>query len=314
MTAPILDRFHPQVATWFTEVFAAPTPVQERAWRAIADGENALVVAPTGSGKTLAAFLWSLNSLVELAGQQALPIDGAQRSTHGGVKVLYISPLKALGVDVENNLRAPLNGIARVAQRMGRDMPDISVGVRSGDTPQAERNRQVRKPPDIDVRRLAHLPVALGLRGVAGAHADRDVRHVAAHALRHARDAVQRRAQVVLHVDAEGLERRDVEDLHAAVGGALRAVDGQGLLPGELDEGVERPEERGERLAGAGGRDHERVLPVRDRAPRPLLHGRGRREDLGEPRGHLGVEAVEDRRGHSADSSPWSSARVCRWR
>ena len=149
MTAPILDRFHPQVATWFTEVFAAPTPVQERAWRAIADGENALVVAPTGSGKTLAAFLWSLNSLVERAGQQALPIDGAQRSTHGGVKVLYISPLKALGVDVENNLRAPLNGIARVAQRMGRDMPDISVGVRSGDTPQAERNRQVRKPPDI---------------------------------------------------------------------------------------------------------------------------------------------------------------------
>ena len=70
-------------------------------------------------------------------------------STHGGVRVLYISPLKALGVDVENNLRAPLSGIARVARRMGRDMPDISVAVRSGDTPQAERNRQLRKPPDI---------------------------------------------------------------------------------------------------------------------------------------------------------------------
>ena len=149
MTGSILDRFHPQVAGWFQDVFAAPTAVQEQAWRAISDDENALVVAPTGSGKTLAAFLWALNSLVERSGQQALPIDGANTSTHGGVRVLYISPLKALGVDVENNLRAPLAGIARVAQRLGRDMPDISVGVRSGDTPQAERNRQVRKPPDI---------------------------------------------------------------------------------------------------------------------------------------------------------------------
>ncbi|WIM68371.1 ATP-dependent helicase [Corynebacterium breve] len=149
MTENILNRFHPQVATWFHEVFAAPTAVQSQAWEAISAGENSLVVAPTGSGKTLAAFLWSLNSLVERAGQQALPIDGAKTSSHGGVKVLYISPLKALGVDVENNLRAPLTGIARVAERLGRQMPDISVAVRSGDTPQAERNRQLRKPPDI---------------------------------------------------------------------------------------------------------------------------------------------------------------------
>ena len=149
MPSCVLGRFHPQVATWFEEVFAEPTEVQEQAWKSISEGENTLVVAPTGSGKTLAAFLWSLNSLVERAGQQALPIDGAERSTHGGVRVLYISPLKALGVDVENNLRAPLAGIARVAQRLGRDMPDISVGVRSGDTPQSERNRQLRKPPDI---------------------------------------------------------------------------------------------------------------------------------------------------------------------
>ena len=149
MPSSVLGRFHPQVATWFEEVFAEPTEVQEQAWKSISEGENTLVVAPTGSGKTLAAFLWSLNSLVERAGQQALPIDGAERSTHGGVRVLYISPLKALGVDVENNLRAPLAGIARVAQRLGRDMPDISVGVRSGDTPQSERNRQLRKPPDI---------------------------------------------------------------------------------------------------------------------------------------------------------------------
>ena len=114
MSSPILTRFHPQVAQWFEDVFAAPTKVQEGAWEAISQGENALVVAPTGSGKTLAAFLWSLNSLVERAGQQALPIDGASASTHGGVRVLYISPLKALGVDVENNLRAPLNGLSLI--------------------------------------------------------------------------------------------------------------------------------------------------------------------------------------------------------
>ena len=155
MSDDVLARFHPQVATWFEEVFASPTTVQDRAWRSISAGENTLVVAPTGSGKTLAAFLWSLNQMVNRAGQQTLHFaDNAalQRSTHGmrdGVSVLYISPLKALGVDVENNLRAPLTGIARVAQRMGLDMPDVSVAVRSGDTPQAERNRQARKPPDI---------------------------------------------------------------------------------------------------------------------------------------------------------------------
>ncbi|MDO5512906.1 ATP-dependent helicase [Corynebacterium sp.] len=153
MTSSILHRFRPQVATWFEEVFAAPTDVQEAAWSAISAGDHALVVAPTGSGKTLAAFLWALNNLVEREGQLALPgtgtgTTGASRSD-GGVKVLYISPLKALGVDVENNLRAPLGGIARVAQRLGLDVPDITVGVRSGDTPQAERARQLRRPPDI---------------------------------------------------------------------------------------------------------------------------------------------------------------------
>ncbi|WP_257158900.1 DEAD/DEAH box helicase [Corynebacterium cystitidis] len=149
MSEKILDRFHPQVATWFSEVFAGPTAVQTEAWTAISAGENSLVVAPTGSGKTLAAFLWSLNSLVERDGQQVLPVGRATGSETRGVTVLYISPLKALGVDVENNLRAPLSGIARVAQRKGRPMPNISVAVRSGDTPQSERNRQVRKPPDI---------------------------------------------------------------------------------------------------------------------------------------------------------------------
>ncbi|MFC6317986.1 Lhr family helicase [Corynebacterium gerontici] len=148
----ILTRFRPQVATWFQEVFEAPTAVQEQAWSHISAGEHALVVAPTGSGKTLAAFLWALNGLVEAPGQTALPTGHAaskSKEDGAGVKVLYISPLKALGVDVENNLRAPLNGINHVAARLGLDHADITVGVRSGDTPQAERSRQVRRPPDI---------------------------------------------------------------------------------------------------------------------------------------------------------------------
>ena len=156
-TESILTRFSPQVAGWFRDVFAAPTPVQEGAWRAISAGENALVVAPTGSGKTLAAFLWSLNTLVQSVGQTTLNIGDfdARIKTSGrerdgrGVKVLYISPLKALGVDVERNLRAPLVGINQIAARLGLEHTDISVAVRSGDTPASERSRQVRKPPDI---------------------------------------------------------------------------------------------------------------------------------------------------------------------
>ncbi|MDV2431126.1 ATP-dependent helicase [Corynebacterium tuberculostearicum] len=149
MPENILDRFRPQVARWFRDVFAAPTAVQAQAWEKISRGEHALVVAPTGSGKTLAAFLWALNNLVEREGQLALPVGSGTTGSAAGVKVLYISPLKALGVDVENNLRAPLTGIARTAENLGLDVPDISVGVRSGDTPSAERARQVRKPPDI---------------------------------------------------------------------------------------------------------------------------------------------------------------------
>lgn len=153
MTKNILSRFKPAVAGWFEDVFTQPTQVQEQSWEAISQGSHALLVAPTGSGKTLAAFLWALNNLMEREGQTSLPVakreDSSDSSSHGGVKVLYISPLKALGVDIERNLRVPLAGISRVAQRLGVDEPDISIGVRSGDTPQSERNRQLRKPPDV---------------------------------------------------------------------------------------------------------------------------------------------------------------------
>ena len=161
MPKNILSRFKPAVAGWFEDVFTEPTAVQTQAWDAISQGNHALLVAPTGSGKTLAAFLWALNNLLEREGQTSLPLsagneeagsrgaDGASTASGGGVKVLYISPLKALGVDIERNLRVPLAGISRVAQRLGVDEPDISIGVRSGDTPQSERNRQLRKPPEV---------------------------------------------------------------------------------------------------------------------------------------------------------------------
>ncbi|MGH3578823.1 MAG: DEAD/DEAH box helicase, partial [Mycobacterium sp.] len=117
-------------------------PAQADAWPAIADGHNTLVIAPTGSGKTLAAFLWAIDNLAGLA---AAPPD--QRIP--GTRILYVSPLKALAVDVERNLRTPLAGMTRVAERRGLPAPQISVGVRSGDTPPARRRQLVTNPPDV---------------------------------------------------------------------------------------------------------------------------------------------------------------------
>ncbi|PBJ64199.1 ATP-dependent helicase, partial [Mycobacterium avium subsp. hominissuis] len=132
-----LGRFSAITREWFTSTFAAPTTAQAQAWSAIADGHNTLVIAPTGSGKTLAAFLWALDSL---AGQ-------AERAP--GTRVLYVSPLKALAVDVERNLRTPLAGLTRIAERAGLPAPDISVGVRSGDTPPTARRQLINRPPDV---------------------------------------------------------------------------------------------------------------------------------------------------------------------
>ena len=136
----VLDLFGPATRAWFADSFVAPTPAQDDAWRAVATGSNALVVAPTGSGKTLAAFLWSLDRLAAAPP----PDDPLHRC-----RVLYVSPLKALAVDVERNLRAPLAGIARSAAQLGLAPPEITVGIRSGDTPADERRRFQRHPPDI---------------------------------------------------------------------------------------------------------------------------------------------------------------------
>ncbi|HEX6920616.1 MAG TPA: DEAD/DEAH box helicase, partial [Actinomycetes bacterium] len=135
----VLDRFSPATRAWFEGSFAAPTAAQAGAWDAIGAGRNALVVAPTGSGKTLAAFLWSIDRLAGAAAPEP------QRRC----RVLYVSPMKALAVDVERNLRSPLTGIRHASTRLGLPEPDIEVAIRSGDTPADERRRFARRPPDI---------------------------------------------------------------------------------------------------------------------------------------------------------------------
>ncbi|MDQ1645141.1 MAG: ATP-dependent helicase Lhr and Lhr-like helicase [Cryptosporangiaceae bacterium] len=135
-----LGAFSPATRAWFDGAFAAATPAQAGAWSAVSKGEHALVVAPTGSGKTLAAFLWSLDRLATAP----RPADPGRRC-----RVVYVSPLKALAVDVERNLRSPLAGIRQTAQRLGLPEPEIEVGMRTGDTPAADRRAFARTPPDI---------------------------------------------------------------------------------------------------------------------------------------------------------------------
>jgi ATP-dependent Lhr-like helicase len=135
-----LDGFSPATRAWFEGAFAQATQAQAGAWQSIGKGEDTLVVAPTGSGKTLAAFLWAIDKLAALPPPQ----DPKQRC-----RVLYVSPLKALAVDIERNLRAPLTGIRQAAQRLGLAEPDIRVGIRTGDTAAEERRKLASKPPDI---------------------------------------------------------------------------------------------------------------------------------------------------------------------
>lgn len=135
-----LAGFSPATRAWFTGAFAAPTAAQEGAWTAAQAGRHALVVAPTGSGKTLAAFLWALDRLAS----SPPPEDPRHRC-----RVLYVSPLKALAVDVQRNLRSPLAGIRQAARRLGLPVPDVTVGMRTGDTPADERRLFARTPPDV---------------------------------------------------------------------------------------------------------------------------------------------------------------------
>ena len=136
-----LSAFTPAVRDWFGTSFDAPTRAQRDGWKAIAAGDHSLILAPTGSGKTLAAFLLAIDRL-----SAAPPPEDPKART----RVLYVSPLRALAVDIEKNLRAPLAGIQHAADRFGTPLAHApEVAIRTGDTPSRERQRMIRRPPDI---------------------------------------------------------------------------------------------------------------------------------------------------------------------
>ncbi len=136
---PVLGWFSDPVAEWFRTTFGSPTPAQAQGWPAIVGGEHSLVLAPTGSGKTLAAFLWAIDRL----SREPVPDEKAR------TRVLYLSPLRALAVDIEKNLRSPLAGVRLAGERMGIAVHEPTVGIRTGDTSANERRSLVRHPPDI---------------------------------------------------------------------------------------------------------------------------------------------------------------------
>lgn len=147
-----MEGFGAATRQWFEQAFASPTPVQQQGWEAIARGEHALLIAPTGSGKTLAAFLWALNQLASAPPERP------------GVRVLYVSPLKALAMDIERNLALPLAGIQATAKKLGQPVHVPRVGLRTGDTPPKERAQQRRLPPEILVTTPESLYLMLSSR------------------------------------------------------------------------------------------------------------------------------------------------------
>jgi len=133
-----LSAFHPAVSRWFAETLGDPTSAQLRGWAAIREGRHTLIAAPTGSGKTLAAFLTAIDDLVQEGLRGPLPDE---------VRVVYVSPLKALSADIHKNLAEPRRGIRQIAESMGLDAPRITAAVRTGDTTQSDRAKMLRAQP-----------------------------------------------------------------------------------------------------------------------------------------------------------------------
>jgi ATP-dependent Lhr-like helicase len=216
-----LGLFHPAVADWFRDSFEAPTPPQTQGWPAIARGESTLILAPTGSGKTLTAFLWCINRLM------FDPVPPPQQRC----RVLYVSPLKALAVDIERNLRAPLAGIANRASARGDAFHMPAVSIRTGDTPAIERARFVREPADILITTPESLYLLLtsnareALRSVDTVIVDEI--HALVPTKRGAHMALSMERLEALKEDGEGLQRiglsatqRPLDEVARFLGGA----------------------------------------------------------------------------------------------
>ena len=247
-----LQAFSPAVRDWFAASFDEPTRAQRLGWKAVAGGDHTLILAPTGSGKTLAAFLWAIDRL-----SAEPPTDPRART-----RVLYISPLRALAVDVEKNLRAPLSGIQHAAERLGAALPHVPVvGVRTGDTPANERRALIAHPPDI----LITTPESLYLMLTSSARETlRSVRWVIVDEI-HALAATKRGAHLALSLErleelAEtppqriGLSatQRPLEEIARFLGG--HGADGAPRSVSIVDAGHRKPMEL------------EIVVPVEDMA------------------------------------------------
>ncbi|HEX5038644.1 MAG TPA: DEAD/DEAH box helicase [Candidatus Limnocylindria bacterium] len=238
-----LAPFAEPTRAWFSETFAEPTSAQALGWAAISGGRHTLIHAPTGSGKTLAAFLWCLDRLMT-----------ESRPSNATVRVLYVSPLKALAYDVERNLRAPLAGIRRTAERLGVEVPEVTIASRTGDTPADARRQLTRRPPDI----LVTTPESLYLLLTSQAREMlRGVEHVIVDEV-HAIAATKRGSHLALSLERlSQLTGRDPQRI--GLSATQRPLEAIAAFLGGADREVE--------IVDAGARkelDLEVIVPVED--------------------------------------------------
>ena len=240
-----LAPFSEPTRTWFREAFAEPTRAQELGWPAISRGRHTLIHAPTGSGKTLAAFLWCLDRLA-----------AEPRPAKATVRVLYISPLKALAYDVERNLRSPLAGIRRTAERLGQAVPEISIASRTGDTPADARRALTKTPPDILVTTPESLYLLLTSQG---REILRGVEHVIVDEV-HAIAATKRGSHLALSLERLS-HLADADPQRIGLSATQRPLELIGAFLGGVGREVE--------IVDAGARkelDLEVIVPVEDMA------------------------------------------------
>lgn len=245
--------FHPVTAEWFKAVFDAPTAPQRMGWPVIARGDNALILAPTGTGKTLTAFLWCLDRLM---------LHGAAEGKKKGCRIVYVSPLKALAVDVERNLRSPLAGMANMARRMNVPFREPGISVRTGDTPQKERARFARQPDEILITTPESLYLILTSQA---AEALRSVDTVIIDEI-HALVPTKRGAHLALTLERlEALTKRRVQRIGLSatqrpleeVARFLGGIEVAEQAPGDRDQGIEGSEQNTETKAPRDGEGYQ---------------------------------------------------------